>query len=129
MFSMISFRYDRVHCLDESGDNFFLRHMRGFAFPVPIEFVIAAVNHPAVLVIGMPDLGAVPTSALRTFYLVGEDADPAVPRFAFLGAFGKFRLHQVEYARLNDGFVVAFHIILGNFRPRSVSSSSEGNPP
>lgn len=40
--------------------------------------MVAAVNDPAVLVIGVPDLRAVPTATLGTFYLIGEDADPAV---------------------------------------------------
>lgn len=113
-YDFFSLGNSRVHCLYKCGNDFFLRDMRGFAFPVPIEFMVTAIYNPAVLVIGMPDLGTVPASALCTFYLVGENADPTVHCRAFLGAFGKFHLHQIINTRLDDGFVIASRIILGN---------------
>lgn len=87
------------------SDDFFLRHMRDFSFPAPIKFVVASVNHPVVLVIEMPDIRAIPTVAFCTFYLIGDDANPAVPCFAFLKAIGNFRLYQIKYAQLNDDFM------------------------
>ena len=42
-------------------------------------FAVASVNDPAVLIRGMPDLGAKPSAAVSAFNLIGEDADPAVP--------------------------------------------------
>ena len=54
-----------------------------------IVLFVAAVDDLAVTICGMPDLRAVPTAAVGALYLVGEDADPTVPRFAFLDAFFK----------------------------------------
>jgi len=44
-----------------------------------LEFIIAAIDSPAIFIVGMPDLGSVPAAAVTTFYLRREDTDPAVP--------------------------------------------------
>lgn len=56
-----------------------LRHMGSFAafLLVPI-LAVAAVNHSAVLVGGVPNLGAEPSAAVAAFYPVGKNAHTAV---------------------------------------------------
>ena len=74
-------------------------------------FAVASVNDPAILIRGMPDLGAKPSAAVSAFNLIGEDADPAVPGVAPF-PFLQLRLHHIENCRVDDGFVVSLHIIL-----------------
>lgn len=79
-----------------------------------IKFVVALPDHPAVLAVGMPHLGAVPASAVATFYFAGEDAHAALPVRPRLPD-GHLLLHRLKYGRLYDGIVVVFHIILRDF--------------
>src|SRR5699024_4437263 len=59
----------------------------------------------------MPDLRAVPLTALSTTYLAGEKVDTAVPAPTLLSTL-QFLLNQFKHLRLNDSFVVALHIVL-----------------
>ena len=57
--------------------------MRRGAFLPAVKFMVALPDHPAVFVVGMPDLGAVPAPAVSAPYLTGEDAHAAIPAAAF----------------------------------------------
>ena len=57
-------------------------------------FLVAAIDHPAILVRRMPYLSPVPTAAAATFDFVRKDAHTAV--LAVLLSTLYLRLHKVE---------------------------------
>ena len=57
--------------------------MRRGAFLPAVKFMVALPDHPAVFVVGMPDLGAVPAPAVPAPYLTGKNAHAAIPAAAF----------------------------------------------
>ena len=73
--------------------------------------MVALPDRPAVFVVGMPDLRAVPASALSTFYLAGENMNPTVAVSAGASAL-QFILNLIEDLRIDDGFVILFDIVL-----------------
>ena len=75
--------------------------------------MIALPDNPAVFAVGMPDLRAVPLAALSAAYLTGEKMDAAVSPTAAFSTL-QFLLNQLKHLRLDDGFVVALHIVLRN---------------
>ena len=72
-----------------------------------LELAIALVDGPAVLVVRVPHLGAVPGAAGTTLYLRREDADATVAGLACFAP-PDFVLHPVERLRINDGLVGVF---------------------
>ena len=73
--------------------------------------VIALVDDPAVFICGVPYLRAVPTSAFAAFDLGGKHTHAAVA-VLILHPPRHLRLDIVEGGRIDDGFVVALHIVL-----------------
>src|SRR5699024_2194885 len=73
--------------------------------------MIALPDNPAVFAVGMPDLRTVPLAALSAAYLTGEKMDAAVSPTAAFSTL-QFLLNQLKHLRLNDGFMVALHIVL-----------------
>ena len=57
-------------------DGFLIQMRRGTFLPT-VKFMIALPDHPAVFVVGMPDLGAKPSAAVSAFNLIGKDTDTA----------------------------------------------------
>lgn len=57
---------------------------------VIIEFIIAAIDCPTVLVIGVPHFGSVPPAARSAFDFAGEDGYPAVAILPFPAPFNFF---------------------------------------
>lgn len=88
--------------------------MGSAAFFAVVKFVVALPYHPAVLVIGMPDLRAVPAPTVTALYLAGKDACAALPVGSRLPS-SHLLLHRLEHGRLYDGIVVMLHIILRDF--------------
>lgn len=67
--------------------------------------MIALPDHPAVFIVGMPYLRAVPTPAVAAFYFGGEDAHAALAvRPCLLDS--HLLLHRPEHSRLYDGIYV-----------------------
>ena len=87
--------YQGIQCLDENLFDFLLRQMPRTAWlPFVGIFLVAAIDHPAVLVRGVPDLRTVVPAAAAAFDFVREDAYTAVLA-VLLSAF-YLRLHKVE---------------------------------
>jgi len=84
------------------------------AFLLTFALVITLPDDPAVFVVGVPSLGAIPAAAVTTFDPTGEKVDTAVPPSAVLSLL-QLTLHHLENLWLDDGLVVALHIILRNF--------------
>ena len=59
--------------------DFLLGQVRCLANLIVLVFMVAEENPAFVLVVGMPDFGTVPVSALSALDLGSESADPAVP--------------------------------------------------
>lgn len=81
---------------------------------IAIVFVIALPDHAAIFTVGMPGLGTVPLTALPAADFAGEKVDSAVSALAGFPAF-QLTLYLLEHVRADNGFVVAFYIILRNF--------------
>jgi hypothetical protein len=79
-----------IYGFNKKTFNIFFSKVRRFA--VMLEFIIAAVDSSAVLVVGMPNFGSIPAAAVATFYFRREDTDPAVP-LAAMSTFFYFFLH------------------------------------
>ena len=75
-------------------------------------FLIAAIDHPAVLIRRMPHLRPVPTAAAAAFYFVREDAHAAV--LAVLLSMLYLRLDKIKQDRRDDRLVMLLHIVLRN---------------
>ena len=75
--------------------------------------MVALPDHTVVFAVGVPGLGAVPLAALTAAYLAGEKVYTAVPPSALFPAL-KFLLYQFKHLRADDGFVVAFDVVLRN---------------
>ena len=75
-------------------------------------FLVAAIDHSAVLVRRMPYLSPAPTVAAAAFDFVREDVHAAV--LAVLLSMLYLRLHKVEQVRRDDRLVMFFHIVLRN---------------
>ena len=73
--------------------------------------MVALPDHLAVLVGGVPDLGAVQASAVPAIHDAGEEMNAAVAVRAGLSG-GDLLLHQIEGLRADDGLVVTLHIVL-----------------
>ena len=80
--------------------------------PLVSVFLVAAVDHSAVLVRGVPHLRSIPTATTAAFYFVREDTHTAVLAVLFSTLY--LRLHKVEQIRWDNCLVVFFHIILRN---------------
>ena len=80
---------------------------------MPVIFLVATVDDPAILVRAVPDLGSKESSALAAFYLAGENAHAAVPA-ALLLAPRYLRLHHLESGRGDDGRMALFHEVAGD---------------
>ena len=72
--------------------------------------MIALPDDPAVLVIAVPDLRAVPSAVATAPDLSGEYGRPAVFRIA--GTLSENILDQSKLLRRDDGRMAAFHIVL-----------------
>ena len=72
---------------------------------------VALPDDFAVLVVGMPDLGAVSAAAVSAVNHAGENVHSAVTVIPGL-ARRHLLLHEVEGFRADDRFMVAFHVIL-----------------
>ena len=83
---------------------------------VILEFIIATIDCPTVLVIGVPHFGSVPPAARSTLDFAGENGYAAIAFLPFPAPLDFF-LHPVEYLRADDSFVVVFHIVLRHFPP------------
>ena len=76
-----------------------------------VKFVVALPDYPAVFIVGMPYLRAVPALAVAAFYFAGKDAYAALavrPRLPD----SHLLLHRLEHGRVYDGVMVILHIIL-----------------
>ena len=78
------------------------------------EFAVALPDGTAVLVGGVPDLGAKEGAAVLTDQFSRKNAFAAVG-FPQGPSSGKLCLHLLPFVRLNDGGVAARHIILWDF--------------
>jgi hypothetical protein len=87
-----------VHCPDEVHLDFLFRQMWCPASSLVAELVVALINDPAVLVIGMPDLRTVPSSAFSTLDFGGKDAGTTKVLPCFISTF-QFRLHHFKGLR------------------------------
>ena len=103
-----------VECRDEPLLDILIPYRRGLA--ARLAFFVLAVAAPdlaPVGVVGVPDLHAVPGSAVTAFYLGTEHALPAVG-IPDLFSPCQFVLHRVPLFRDNDCFVAVLDIVLGN---------------
>lgn len=78
---------------------------------VVLELVIALPDDLAVFAGGVPDLGAVPASAVAAFDFGGKGVSTAMVLFTPFTLLD-FTLYHLEHIRLDDGLVVIFYIIL-----------------
>ena len=60
---------------EQNLDSFFVKVRRG-AFLPAVKLMVALPDYLAVFIIGVPDLGAIPASAVAAFYSAGECAHP-----------------------------------------------------
>ena len=88
--------------------------MRRPAFLIVLELAVALEDHPAVFVLRVPYLGAVPVPALGTLDLRGKYARAAVPCVHTFPPL-HFLLHQLPCFGRDDCLVVPLHIILRDF--------------
>lgn len=96
---------------EEPGFDGHLVEVRRSAALFVFVLLVALPDRPLVDIVGVPDLGAVPATAVTALDLPGEEVDTAVPVPA-LGASGHFTLHHLEGLRINDGLVIALDVIL-----------------
>ena len=75
--------------------------------------LVALPDRPLVDIFGVPDLGAVPVTAVAAFDLPGKQVHTAVPVLS-LGTSGQLALHHLEGFRINDDLVVALNVVLRN---------------
>ena len=80
---------------------------------MPVIFLVATVNDPAVLVRGVPNLGSEEAAAFTAFYLAGENAHATVSATLPLAPC-HLRLHHLEGGRGNDGGMALFHKVAGD---------------
>ena len=78
------------------------------------ELVITPPDSSAILICGVPDLGAVEAAAVLADQFGGQGAFSAVGVTKSLSSC-KLRLHMIPLVRLDDVGVAALHIILGYF--------------
>lgn len=78
---------------------------------VLLELAVALVDSPAVLVVRVPHLGAIPGATGTALYLRREDADATVAGLAGLAP-PDFVLHPVERLRIDDSLVVVLDVVL-----------------
>ena len=102
-----------VQCFDENPLDFLFRQMpRAARLSLLGIFLVAAEDHSAILIRGVPHLRPVPTATAAAFDFVREDAHVAVLA-VLLSAF-YLRLDKIKQVRRDDRLVVLFHIILRN---------------
>lgn len=97
---------------DEGRLDFALRHMGRLAF-MTIVFLVAAVDDPAVLVRGVPNLDSEEAAAHAALNFAGENAHTAVSASLPLAP-RHLRLHHLEGFRGDDGSVALLHEVTGN---------------
>ena len=78
-----------------------------------VVLLVAAVDDPAVLIRGLPDLGSEEAAALATFDFAGENAHAAVSP-AVLLAPRHLRLHHLEGFRGYDCRMALLHEVAGD---------------
>jgi len=93
--------------------NFLIRQVWGATLFVAVEFMIALPYRAAVFVGGVPDLRAVPATALTAFYLAGEKVNAAVVA-AVLPTPRQLALYHIENLRLDNSLMVILDVILRN---------------
>ena len=103
-------RVELVYHPDKRGLDLILGQVRCLAAGLVFELVIALPDNPAVFVVAVPDLRAVPSAAAAAADLPGEYGGPAVFRIA--GSLGENILHQRKLLWRDDGRVAVFHIVL-----------------
>ena len=103
-------RNDYVSCLKKEPFDLIFREGR-CGTPIPIKLVIALPYDPAVLVCGMPHLGAVPASAVAAHDFAGEDADGAEPVLTRRSS-GQFGLNQGKGLLVDDGCMIVLDVVL-----------------
>ena len=97
---------------NEGRLDFALRHMGRLAF-MTIVFLVAAVDDPAVLVRGVPNLDSEEAAAHAALNFAGENAHTAVSASLPLAP-RHLRLHHLEGFRGDDGSVALLHEVAGN---------------
>ena len=85
--------------------------MRGAAFALTLELVVALPDHPAVFVGAVPDLRAEVVTAVAADQTAGKNGLAAVASAQRLSPDHLF-LHPVEQERVDDCFVAVLHIVL-----------------
>lgn len=83
------------------------------AFGFILEFAVALPDHSAVLVIGVPHLGAVHAAAVAAEDLPGEGTAAVVASALPLPP-GDLRLHRFPFLGTDDCRVAVLHIVLGH---------------
>lgn len=102
-----------IECRQKPGLDVLLHQMRGAALFLVAEFAVALPDHPAVLAVGVPDLGAVVAAAVAADQPGGEyPAAAVVEAHAF--APSELGLDNIELVGLDDGLVAFLNIILLN---------------
>ena len=87
---------EQLVCRPEEGClNLCIGKVRSGAGLIAVVLMIALPDGLSVFAVGVPDLGAIPFTALSAADLAGEKMHTAVPTFTSLSA-GKFPLHLLE---------------------------------
>ena len=95
----------------EPGLDILLHQMRGAALFLVAEFAVALPDHPAVLAVGVPDLGAVESAAVAADQPGGEHPAAAVVEAHALAP-SELGLDNIKLMGLDDGLVAFLDIIL-----------------
>ena len=96
---------------DEGIFDLLLRDMGRTAGLAAFVLVIALVDDPAIFIRGMPDLRAVPAAAFSALDLGGKHTHAAVAVLVLCPPC-HLRLDIIKGGRIDDGFMVALHIVL-----------------
>ena len=110
--NLLPLSHQLVEGCDEGRLNFLLSHMGCFAF-MPVVLFVAAIDDPAVLVRGVPNLSSKEAAALAAFYLARENAHAAVSASLPLAP-RCLRLHHLEGGRVDDGGMALLHEVAGD---------------
>ena len=109
---LLPLRHQLVECRDEGRLDVLLGHMERLAF-MPVVLLVAAIDDPAVLVRGVPNLSSKEAAALAAFYLARENAHAAVSASLPLAPHC-LRLHHLEGDRVDDGGMALLHEVAGD---------------
>ncbi len=114
-YDFILTRDDTVDRLYEQVLQCILIQVWRAALVVPVSiFFIALPDNLAIFALGVPHLRPEQTTADSASDTSGKNVGP-IPRLHMLGAVLDLFLHQIEDLRCDDGLMVLFYIVLGDF--------------